>query len=44
MFATLNLRWMIDLKERETRALDRAANTTQQDWLRTLVNRGLSEI
>ena len=38
MFTTLNLRWMIDLKERETRALERAANTPQQHWLRTLVS------
>jgi len=38
MFTTLNLRWMIDLKERETRALERAANSAQQHWLRTLVS------
>jgi len=38
MFTTLNLRWMIDLKERESRALERAANTPQQHWLRTLVS------
>jgi hypothetical protein len=38
MFTTLNLRWMIDLKERETRALEGVANSPQQHWLRTLVN------
>jgi hypothetical protein len=38
MFSTLNLRWMIDLKERQTRALERAANSPHRHWFRTLVN------
>jgi hypothetical protein len=38
MFTTLNLRWMIELKERETRAREGVANRPQQHWLRTLVN------
>ena len=38
MFTTLNLRWMIDLKERETRALEGVSNSPQRHWLRTLVN------
>jgi hypothetical protein len=38
MFTTLNLRWMIDQKERETCALEGVANSQQQHWLRTLVN------
>ena len=38
MFTTLNLRWMIDLKERQTRVLEGAANAPQQHWFRTLVS------
>jgi hypothetical protein len=38
MFTTLNLRWMIDLKERQTRALEGVANSPRRHWFRTLVN------
>ena len=39
MFTTLNLRWVIHLKEREMRALERIANNPQpQNWLQTLVH------
>ena len=38
MFTALNLRWMIDLKEREMRALEGVSNSPQRHWLRTLVN------
>jgi hypothetical protein len=37
MFTTLNLRWLIDLKERETRNQERIVNNTQPQWLRTLM-------
>jgi len=37
MFTTLNLRWIIDLKERETRA-DRVGNNPRPRWFQTLVS------
>jgi hypothetical protein len=38
MFTTLNLRWLIDLKEREARQQERIASNTQPQWLRTLMH------
>ena len=38
MFTTLNLRWLIHLKERDVHPLDRIAKNPQpQNWLQTLV-------
>jgi hypothetical protein len=36
MFTTLNLRWLIDLNERETRGQERI-NNVHLPWLRTLM-------
>jgi hypothetical protein len=39
MFATLNLRWLIHLKEGEVRPLDGTANNPQpQKWLKMLMH------
>jgi hypothetical protein len=37
MFTTLNLRWLIDLKEREARQQERIASNTEPQWLRRLL-------
>jgi hypothetical protein len=38
MFATLNMRWLIHLREGEMHLLDRTANNPQpQKWLQMLV-------
>ena len=38
MFATLNQRWLIDLREREIRALTKTADNAQPSgWLEKLV-------
>jgi len=37
MFTTLNLRWVIDLKEREMRS-ERSVTKPQPSWLPKLVN------
>ncbi len=39
MFATLNLRWLIHLKERDAYPLPEIANNSQpRKWLKTLVH------